>query len=230
MQAPGSSRMVVDVILAGDFNQHDQLWGGDDVPLARQGEAEPIIDPMNELRLCSLFPRGTKTWQGPDKESTIDLVLATTEVADEMVTCSIHPTEHGSDHRAIQTTFDLAMPDRIVTERLSFMNAPWTTIRTRVEDNLRELPWTVGVQEQTDQLMRVILEGIHELTPRAQPVLYSKCWWTKDLTRLRRVYTFWRNQDRAQRRAGQVRPDLERQAKGASKEYHDAIRKRKKLH
>lgn len=74
-------------------------------------------------------------------------MLATAEVANEMVTCSIHSTEHGSDHQAIQTTFDAAMPERIATERLLFKNAPWTTIRTMVEDNLRELAWTVGVQE-----------------------------------------------------------------------------------
>jgi hypothetical protein len=226
----GRTGMVVDVILAGDFNQHDWLWGGDDVPLARQGEAEPITDLMSEHGLCSLLPRGTKTWQSPDRESTIDLVLATAEVANEMVTCSIHPTEHGSDHRAIQTTFDVAMPERMTTERLAFKNAPWTAIRTRVEGNLRELPWNVSVQKQTDQLMRAVLEAIHELTPRAQPVPYAKRWWTKDLTRLRQVYTFWRNQARAQRRTGQVRFDLERRAKEASKEYHDAIRKEKKLH
>jgi endonuclease/exonuclease/phosphatase family metal-dependent hydrolase len=218
-----------DVILAGDFNRHDLLWGGDKASTRRQGEAEPIIDLMNEHGLCSLLPRGTRTWQSPDKESTIDLVLATAELASEVVTCDIHPTEHGSDHRAIQTSFDITMPERIVTERLAFKNAPWTTIRARVEGILRELPWTVGVQEQTDQLMRVVLEAIHELTPRAQPVPYAKRWWTKDLTRLRRVYTFWRNQARAQRRAGQVRPDLERRAKEASKEYQDAIRKQKKL-
>lgn len=33
----------VDVILAGDFNRHDQLWGGDDVSQNRQGEADPIV-------------------------------------------------------------------------------------------------------------------------------------------------------------------------------------------
>ena len=37
----------VDVILAGDFNRHDQLWGGDDVSQERQGEADPIIDLMS---------------------------------------------------------------------------------------------------------------------------------------------------------------------------------------
>lgn len=53
----------VDVILAGDFNRHDQLWGGDDVSRERQGEADLIIDLMNEHALHSLLPRGTKTWQ-----------------------------------------------------------------------------------------------------------------------------------------------------------------------
>jgi hypothetical protein len=53
----------IDVILAGDFNRHDQSWGGDDILPARQGEADPVIRLMDEHCLCSLLPRGTKTWQ-----------------------------------------------------------------------------------------------------------------------------------------------------------------------
>jgi hypothetical protein len=72
-----------DVIIAGDFNRHDMLWGGDEVTGRRQGEAGPIIGLMGEHGLHSLLPRGTKTWQGPGGgESTIDLVLASTELAD----------------------------------------------------------------------------------------------------------------------------------------------------
>ncbi|OAQ60394.1 reverse transcriptase [Purpureocillium lilacinum] len=67
---------VVDVVIAGDFNRHDHLWGGDDVRLERQGEADEIIDLMNEFAFTSLLQRGTKTWQRGDHESTIDLVLA----------------------------------------------------------------------------------------------------------------------------------------------------------
>jgi hypothetical protein len=48
----------VDVILAGDFNRHDQLWGGDDVSRGRQGEADPIIDLMSEHALHSLPTSG----------------------------------------------------------------------------------------------------------------------------------------------------------------------------
>jgi hypothetical protein len=35
--------VVVEVVIVGDFNRHDQLWGGDDVSLERQGEADPIM-------------------------------------------------------------------------------------------------------------------------------------------------------------------------------------------
>ena len=83
----------VDVILAGDFNRHDQLWGGDDVSQERQGEADPIIDLMSEHALHSLLPRGTKTWQKGDSETTIDLVLASEELAGSVIKCAIHMTD-----------------------------------------------------------------------------------------------------------------------------------------
>ncbi|XP_044720163.1 endonuclease-reverse transcriptase domain-containing protein [Hirsutella rhossiliensis] len=203
-----------DVVLAGDFNRHDLLWGGDEVSASRQGEGQPIIDLMDDFGLSSLLPRGTKTWQRSDEESTIDLVLASAELADELTSCVIHPTEHGSDHRAIQTTFDIRVPERTFPQRLMLKNAPWIAIATRVEDELRPLPWTVGVQTQADQLMRVVTKALRDLTPRAQPPPYAKRWWTKDLTRLRRTYTYWRNQ----------------RAKEAAKEYHDNLRRQKKAH
>ncbi|PWI64591.1 hypothetical protein PCL_09521 [Purpureocillium lilacinum] len=196
----------------------------------RQGEAEPIIDLMNEHGLCSLLPRGTRTWRRQDQESTIDLVLATSELADEMLTCALHATDHGSDHQAIQTTFDVRLPERIVTPRLLFKNAPWNRIRTRVEEGLAPLPWRSDVQTQTDQLMNAVTNAIHEMTPQSKPSQYAKRWWTGDLTRLRRTYAFWRNQARARRRAASACPDLERRAKEAAKQYHDAIRNQRKSH
>jgi hypothetical protein len=51
---------LVDVVVIRDFNRHDQLWGGDNISLTRQGEADPIIDLMNEFDLMSLLPRGMK--------------------------------------------------------------------------------------------------------------------------------------------------------------------------
>lgn len=225
-----------DVLVMGDFNRHDLLWGGDSVTTRRQGEAQPIIDLMNDHGLCSLLPRGTKTWQGyqgPDngiKESTIDLVLTTGELADEMVKCATLPTEYGSDHRAIQTVFDIEMPDRNAAPRLLLKNAPWKAIRDRIEAGLRPARWDGSLQDQVDRFMNVVLDAINDLTPRSRPTSYAKRWWTTDLTRLRQVYTFWRNQARSRRRMGQPASDLERRAKEASKEYHDTVRGQKRQH
>ena len=64
----------LDVGVAGDFNRHDHLWGGDGVLPTRQGEADPMIDFMNRWKLESLLPRGTKTWQNAVHATTIDLM------------------------------------------------------------------------------------------------------------------------------------------------------------
>jgi exonuclease III len=221
---------MVDVVLAGDFNQHDQLWGGEDVTLVRQGEADPIIDLMMEHALSSLLPRGTKTWQGGDYETTIDLVLASKELADTVLRCAVHETEHGSDHRAIETVFDSSVPVPQQQERLLLKNAPWNAINDRIARTLGATPPEGTTQQRADKLMAAVLEAVHTLTSRARPSPYAKRWWTQDLTQLRRIYTYWRNHARAARRAGGARPDLEETAKSASKQYHDAIRQQKKKH
>lgn len=78
--------------------------------------------------------------------------------------------------------------------------------------------------------MAAVTEAVYGLTPKAKPSPYAKRWWTTDLTRLRRTYTFWRNQARSRRRMGQTSLDLEQRARTAAKEYHDAIRRQKSSH
>jgi hypothetical protein len=225
---------VVEVLIVGDFNRHDQLWGGDDVSLERQGEADPIIDLMNEFALSSLLKRGTKTWQGGgqggDYESTIDLVLASENLTGSMVKCAVHGTEHGSDHRAIETVFDVPVPVSKQQERLLLKNAPWKEINARIAGSLSSTPSDGTVQQRTDRLMAAVLEAVHALTPKARPSPYAKRWWTTDLTQLRYIYTYWRNHARSERRAGRITSHLEETAKNAAKQYHDAIRQQKKKH
>jgi exonuclease III len=221
---------LVDVVVVGDFNRHDQLWGGDDISLTRQGEADQIINLMNEFELMSLLPRGTKTWSGGDFETTVDLVLASADLTSSTVKCMIHGTEHGSDHRAIETEFDVSVPAPQAQERLLLKNAPWKEINVRIAAALESTLEEGTVQQKTDRLMAVVLEAVRALTPRAKPSPYAKRWWTSDLTQLRQIYTHWRNRTRALRRAGSACQELEETARGAAKQYHDAIRQQKKTH
>ncbi|RKK71830.1 hypothetical protein BFJ68_g18322, partial [Fusarium oxysporum] len=149
-------------------NRHDQLWGGDDISLTRQGEADQIINLMNEFELMSLLPRGTKTWSGGDFETTVDLVLASADPASSTVKCMIHGTEHGSDHRAIETEFDVSVPVPQAQERLLLKNAPWKEINVRITAALESTLEEGTVQQKTDRPMAVVLEAVRALTPTIQ--------------------------------------------------------------
>jgi hypothetical protein len=86
------------------------MWGGDDISVERQGEADPNIDLMNDFMLRSLLRRGTKTWQSGDYKTTIDLVLASEELADANIRCAVYGIEHGLDYCMIETVFDISVP------------------------------------------------------------------------------------------------------------------------
>ncbi|KAJ5100145.1 hypothetical protein N7532_007146 [Penicillium argentinense] len=126
----------IDILIVGDFNRHDQLWGGNQVATRnRQGEAEPIVLLMADWGLTSLLPRGIFTREEGPYRSTIDLVLASTDLSRRVTRCRIHPVEHGSDHRAIETTFQSeARPTPPPTIRFSFREAPWADINRELRD------------------------------------------------------------------------------------------------
>ncbi|KAJ6437636.1 endonuclease/exonuclease/phosphatase [Purpureocillium lavendulum] len=172
-----SAGRVVDVVIAGDFNRHDQLWEGEDVVPERYGEADRIVALMNEFALSSLLQRGTKTWHRGVHESTIDLVLVSEELADSVISCKTLASNHGSDHEAIDTVFDTSVPERKMPERLLLKNAPWNEINKRVAAALGTEPIGGTVHHQTDRLMAVVLEAVHALTPKAKPNATEKTAW-----------------------------------------------------
>lgn len=112
------------MLITGDFNRHDQLWGGDEISPRRQGKATLIIDIMSDHSLSSLLPRGTITWQNRRHKSTVDLVLANEGLSSSVVACKTYLVEHGSDHQAIETIFDVTVPEHTAEPRLLFKNAP----------------------------------------------------------------------------------------------------------
>jgi hypothetical protein len=139
-------------------------------------------------------------------------------------------TEHGSDHSAIDTLFDVDTPNREQIARPLFKNAPWKEINARVANELRRILRPIGTQEQADRLLGTVEDAVKALTPLAKPSPYTKRWWTEDLTQLRNAYTKLRNRTRSQRRTGLANSQLEDEARGAEKTYHSALRKQKKAH
>lgn len=96
-----------DVVVAGDFNRHSQLWGGSRVSrTSRQDESALIIDFMAERSLQSLLPAGMLTFESDaGRTSIIDLMLTIPRLESDLAKCSIWEHKYGSDHRAIHTSF-----------------------------------------------------------------------------------------------------------------------------
>ena len=215
------------LLITGDFNRHDQLWGGDHIGSSqRQGEGEAIIEFMLDHDLQSLLPRGTITFESSQGQSTIDLILASPTLYDVMLSCQVHRVEHGSDHRSIESTFTTHVQDTPFEPRLLFRNAPWSRIKRAVAEAIQpslELPLPMETEAILNIIMDAVLPAINQFVPKSKPSPYAKCWWTLDLTQMRRDYTHFRNRASAARRAGSPRPDLQRQAEVARKTYYKAI-------
>lgn len=97
----------LELVITGDFNCHDERWGGDEVALSvRHGEAGPILEMMKDLEPDTLLSRGTITWENAANQSILDLMLTSYFLAESHLKCQIHQTEHGSDHRAMDTELD----------------------------------------------------------------------------------------------------------------------------
>ncbi len=137
-----------ELIIAGDFNRHDQLWGGDVVGASpRQGEAQEVLDLIDDLDLHLLLPRGTITYNGPNGNSTIDLIFASRALAEDRLTCEPHATEHGSDHVAINTTFAIDIPRTCSQPRKVLKSADWKRIRTANAREMGAIPSSIEGEE-----------------------------------------------------------------------------------
>jgi len=197
----------VELLIAGDFNRHDQLWGGDNIATSsRQGEGEPIIQFMSELDLQCPLPRGTETWRSYSGEhhSTIDLILVTQELASEVQRCATEETAHGSDHTAICTEFAIDLVQTKSPPRKLWKKTRWDLIKEGVTEELEIRPQPENPRD-VDNYCQYITEcigpAIEKHVPVAKPSSYMKRWWTENLTELRKHYTYWRNKARASRRA-----------------------------
>ena len=112
----------MDILMVGDFNQHNQLQGGQDVSWQRQGEANLIVNFIGDYSLQSLLPISTKTWARNKQELTINLIFASNKLATTLIKCGVYGIEHGLNHKAIEMTFNVAPLKRIVEQRLLFKN------------------------------------------------------------------------------------------------------------
>ncbi|KAF2183891.1 hypothetical protein K469DRAFT_727832 [Zopfia rhizophila CBS 207.26] len=127
---------IVDETRRGQRNRVELIIAGDHIGTTdRQGEAEGIIDLMADMDLQSAAPRRVATWHSRDdtRETTIDLILITPELMNEVCRCTIDSIEHGSDHSAIQTELVIEWQSPNAKPRRLWRKTRWIKIRRIVE-------------------------------------------------------------------------------------------------
>ena len=147
-----------------------------------------------------------------------------------MVFCKIHDEDHGSDHLAIKTRFNLEAPVQTQTKKLLFKEAPWQQIREATFKILEVSPLPRDTQGRCDRLMDAVSQAVQAYTPKAKSSPYAKRWWSKELTEMRGAQSRLHNAVRRLRREKIQDMELERSTYTATRQYHTAIRYQKKQH
>ena len=115
------------MILAGDFNQHHPLWAGPNHPAqTRASDTTTLLQILHDFQLDLCLPPGTPTFLSDAHHtwSTIDLVFASTDLANRLVHCKTGPS-HGSDHLSTLTSLHLPHPSSQTPVRHLWKETEW---------------------------------------------------------------------------------------------------------
>ena len=178
----------LELIVAGDFNRHDSLWGGSHVALERrQGEGAQILDFLECNNLQVVTPRGMVTWERNEQRSTIDLVMASERLYEDRITCKTWDNEYGSDHRAVHTALSMEQDqEQQQAERYLLQKADWNAVRKTITQTLARSPFpTTDIEQMQQYIQNATEDAIKQHCPKAKPLAHAKRWWTLDLTALR---------------------------------------------
>jgi ribonuclease HI len=188
------------MIWAGDFNRHHPLWDDDrDVHLfTRQAlrEAEGLIELMADYGMEMALPKGIPTLQHmrTKRYSRPDNVLCTAALRPFVINCEVNaqirPTS--TDHFPINTNINLPQARIPPDPTFNFRTTDWDefkkTLTTKLDllPRLEQITNAQQLEEEGNNLTRVLQETIEEKVTRRKPRPDAKRWWNGDLTKMRK--------------------------------------------
>lgn len=224
----------VENLIIGDFNKHHALWSGEENPdRNEQSKTDTMFDMMATYGLEVMTTPGTKTRfdSAHNSWSTLDLVLATEKIAGAIVTCKSRIEDgHGSDHRTIEVEVEMSLLSRPIPLRLNYRATDWDALVEEVTPLLEAIRHSAldhpnQIDETAESLTDILNAATKRHTPFRNPSPYSKRWWTKELTKLRKRYL------KAQRKHTSDPSEENRLLMEAKrKEYHSKMDKAKSDH
>ncbi|KAG2031363.1 hypothetical protein BDR03DRAFT_813030, partial [Suillus americanus] len=135
----------------------------------------------------TLQANSTSNWTRPDN------VLGTETIVDSLISCDTDPSQCSPrmDHVPILLILELEMLKSSTKPQRNWREMDWEAFNEHLRTTLDPFPPTPLASEEEFQqaasrITRAITNAIEATVPFTNPCPHLKCWWTKDLTNLRK--------------------------------------------
>ena len=231
-----------DMVWLGDFNRHHPLW---DSPAetrlftpANIEAANFLIDLTETHGMEMALPAGLPTLQAfrSGNFSRPDNIFCSANLLPFFLECNTKPEERPAktDHFPIVGTMNIA-PERILpAPRFNWRQADWNDFRTKLTHNLaaagppRPVTDVEDFQTTFTLISAAIQSAADQTVPKIRPSPFTKRWWTKELTDLRKKKQSLRAKSH-RLRAQRLHP-VHQEAIEATKVYAESLEQTKKAH
>ena len=188
------------IVWLGDFNRHNPAWDeARNHHLFTQralSRSQCLIHQLTDLGLEMALPPGIPTLEALRSRNLTrpDNVFCSSDLLDSIIRCDtaphLRPTK--TDHFPILTTLDISLEAATPPCHRNFREVDWGAFNAALLTALQEHPLppailtTVDFDTYLERLNAAIVAAVEREVPFTNPSPFSRRWWSKDLTQLRR--------------------------------------------
>ena len=189
------------MLWCGDFNRHHPLWdeerNGHLFTAAALEESHKLIEIVADHDMVMTLPKdlptlqamATGNWTRPDN------VFASSNTEQFIVRCDTDPRLRGpgTDHVPILTVIDLPLERKVSPPSPNFRMTDWKDFNEELVARLVDIPLPTALLTEEDfqiavtNLTSTLQDVIRTTVPITKPCPYSKRWWNKELSDLKKI-------------------------------------------
>jgi hypothetical protein len=181
----------------GDFNRHHPIWEdkANEHLFESEDNISPLIDLLYKHDITLALPKGIPTFQtNAGNWTRPDGVWRTNTADDTILRCDVVPSIRPplADHLPIITILDLPLPRSSAPSSLNYREGDWPTINTKLRARLQtespasRIKTKAEFVNKVDTVINIIKSVLEEELEVTKPSPYSRRWWTRELTDLKK--------------------------------------------
>lgn len=188
-------------IWMGDFNRHHPMW---DEPQNHHlftpqnlNTVQRLLNAIADQGLFMVLLEHIPTLKSfaIGNYTRIDNVFCTKQILKHVVKCDTIPQRQptNTDHFPIETVIDIGVEVTDQREQRNWKKVDWETFNEKLETQLKLLTEPKEIErvkefwerlKEVDETVKVVIK---EEVPLAKPSPMQQCWWTNELTNMRKL-------------------------------------------